>query len=137
MKPEQRSPDVPAAGVPGPDGPTSRSRSHAGSNSKKRHRRFLKKGLPAPVVFFLVSPLGVISMGALFVIGKYFIPGTVLICAVILWTLYVSDNQGFIRSKQMPRPHEPRRNYNAFEVLFLLGLVVVNLMLIAYILISR
>jgi len=77
------------------------------------------------------------GIGGLFVFGKYFIPGTMLICGGILWVLYINDHRGFVRSKQMRRAHEPRRHFNAFEVLVLFGMVAANLLLMAYILIAR
>jgi hypothetical protein len=53
-----------------------------------------------------------------------------------LWSIWKSEREGFVRSRQMRRAHEPPRNYNGLQVLLLLALTMMQVGLASYFLIT-
>ncbi len=107
----------------------------AASKKKHRHRK-RRRGLPAPVVFGLLVPLGLVSAGAVFVLGKTMVVPAATVCLLIVWALYVNDRKGFVRSKQMRRAHEPRRHFAPLEVILLFVLILLNVVAVAYVFVT-
>lgn len=104
---------------------------------KKRRHRSRKRGLPAHLVFYLIGALSVVSIGLMFLPELYWLAAGGGACLLIAWVLFLNDHTGFVRSKQMRRAHEPRRHFTMAEQAILLGLLVLNVVVACYLLITR
>lgn len=89
------------------------------------------------VVFAALAALGTAGLGGVLVLGKPMAVVSLGLCGLIVWALVVNDAGGFSRSKHLRRAHEPRHHFNVLEVVFLFGLVLLNLLVVAYVLVSR
>lgn len=104
---------------------------------KKRRHRSRKRGLPAQVVFYLISLLSLGSIGLMFLPEPYWFAAGGVACLLIVWVLFINDHSGFVLSKQMRRAHEPRRHFSMAEQAILLALLVLNVVVACYLLITR
>lgn len=106
---------------------------HAERKTKKRKRRSDKKiGLPAPVVFWLVAPVGAagIVMPVIEDVGWVWLTGCAIVLQIII--LRINDGRGFIRSREMRRAYEARRHFSILEVIVLFLLVMADMLAMAY-----
>ena len=105
----------------------------ASRSGKKRKRRSNKKiGLPAPVVFWLVAPVGVagIAMPVIEEVGWVWLTGCAIILQIVI--LRVNDGRGFIRTREMRRAYEARRHFSILEVIILFLLIMADMLAMAY-----
>ena len=106
---------------------------HAERKTKKRKRRSDKKiGLPAPVVFWLVAPVGAagIVMPVIEDVGWVWLTGCAIVLKIII--LRINDGRGFIRSREMRRAYEARRHFSILEGIVLFLLVMADMLAMAY-----
>lgn len=100
---------------------------------KKRKRRSDKKiGLPAPVVFWLVAPVGAagIVMPVIEDVGWVWLTGCAIVLQIVI--LRINDGRGFIRSREMRRAYEARRHFSILEVIILFLLIMADMLAMAY-----
>ena len=105
----------------------------AARGGKKRKRKSKKKiGLPAPVVFWLVAPVGAagIVMPVIDEVGWVWLTGCAIIVQIII--LRLNDGRGFIRSREMRRAYEARRHFSILEVIVLFLLIMADMLAMAY-----
>ena len=105
----------------------------AARGGKKRKRRSDKKiGLPAPVVFWLVAPVGAagIVMPVIEDVGWVWMTGCAIILQIVI--LRINDGRGFIRSREMRRAYEARRHFSILEVIILFLLIMADMLAMAY-----
>ena len=105
----------------------------AARGGKKRKRKSNKKiGLPAPVVFWLVAPVGAagIVMPVIDEVGWVWLTDSAIIVQIII--LRLNDGRGFIRSREMRRAYEARRHFSILEVIVLFLLIMADMLAMAY-----
>lgn len=105
----------------------------AARGGKKRKRKSNKKiGLPAPVVFWLVAPIGAagVVMPVIDEVGWVWLTGCAIIVQIII--LRLNDGRGFIRSREMRRAYEARRHFSILEVIVLFLLIMADMLAMAY-----
>lgn len=108
----------------------------SGSSRRHRRRRWWRR-FSALVVFLALLPVGLFGMAAMVVYGKPMAVVSLAACGLIGWALYVNDQKGFHRSKEMRRAYDPRSHFNALEVVILLGLILMNVLVMAYVFVAR
>lgn len=108
------------------------ARRAARSNKKRKRRSEKKYGLPAPVVFFLVAPIGVagVVMPVIESVEWVWLTGFAIILQIVI--LRVNDGRGFIRSREMRRAYEARRHFSILEVITLFLLIMADMLAMAY-----
>ena len=105
----------------------------AARGGKKRKRKSKKKiGLPAPVVFWLVAPIGAagVVMPVIDEVGWVWLTGSAIMVQIII--LRLNDGRGFIRSREMRRAYEARRHFSILEVIVLFLLIMADMLAMAY-----
>lgn len=105
----------------------------AARSGKKRKRRSNKKiGLPAPVVFWLVAPVGAagIVMPVIEDVNWVWLTGSAILLQIII--LRINDGRGFIRTREMRRAYEARRHFSILEVIVLFLLIMADMLAMAY-----
>jgi hypothetical protein len=105
----------------------------AARSGKKRKRRSDRKiGLPAPVVFWLVAPVGAagIVMPVIQDVGWVWMTASAILLQIII--LRINDGRGFIRSREMRRAYEARRHFSILEVIILFLLIMADMLAMAY-----
>lgn len=105
----------------------------ASRSTKKRKRRGDRKvGLPAPVVFWMVAPIGVagIIMPVIEEVTWVWLTGSAIILQIFI--LRMNDGRGFIRSREMRRAYEARRHFSILEVIVLFLLIMADMLAMAY-----
>lgn len=105
----------------------------ASRGGKRRKRRSHKKiGLPAPVVFWLVAPVGAagVVMPVIEDVGWVWMTGCAIILQIVI--LRINDGRGFIRSREMRRAYEARRHFSILEVIILFLLIMADMLAMAY-----
>lgn len=89
------------------------------------------------IVFWSALFLSIISSGVAYVLQDSI--WLLLLGASLLynlWAVFTSDRTGFIREKEMRRAYEPPRHFNPLQIFITLGMVMVQLGVAAYILIT-
>ncbi len=84
------------------------------------------------VVFWSAFTLSVFSMGLLYVLGSLLLILLIISIAFNVWAVIKSDREGFVRSSELRRAHEPARHFNGAQVLVIFSLVIVQVTLGAY-----
>ena len=105
----------------------------AARSGKERKRRSDRKiGLPAPVVFWLVAPVGAagIVMPVIQDVGWVWMTASAILLQIII--LRINDGRGFIRSREMRRAYEARRHFSILEVIILFLLIMADMLAMAY-----
>ena len=88
------------------------------------------------VFFWSAIGLSVVSLALLFMLGSILL---LLVAASVvfnIWTVIKSDREGFVRSSELRRAHEPARHFNGVQVFVLFSFVIVQVTLGAYVLLS-
>jgi len=109
----------------------------AARSGKKRKRRSDRKiGLPAPVVFWLVAPVGAagVVMPVIEDVNWVWMTGVAILLQVVI--LRINDGRGFIRSREMRRAYEARRHFSILEVIVLFLLIMADMLAMAYALLT-
>ncbi len=107
-----------------------------GLKKDKRTRRRSRKGprgLPAIVVFFLITPVAAAGIGTVMMIGTEWIPLSVGSIILLIWMQLINDRHGFIRSREMRRAYEARRHFSIFETLIIFVLIMGNMLASVYV----
>lgn len=89
------------------------------------------------IVFCTALAGAVLSLSLPFLAGE--IAGIVVTaCSVAysIWAIWTSEHGGFVRTRQMRRAFEPQRHFNGVQVLLLLLLIMIQLGLTSYLLIT-
>lgn len=99
---------------------------------KRKRRSDRKVGLPAPVVFWLVAPIGAagIVMPVIKDVNWVWLTGFAIVLQIVI--LRINDGRGFIRSREMRRAYEARRHFSILEVIVLFLLVMADMLAMAY-----
>ena len=102
------------------------------SKSKRKRRADRKIGLPAPVVFWLVAPVGAagVAMPVIDDVQWVWMTGFAIILQIVI--LRINDGRGFIRSREMRRAYEARRHFSILEVIVLFLLIMADMLAMAY-----
>lgn len=112
------------------DSKLARRASRSGKTRKRRGDR--KFGLPAPVVFWLVAPIGAagLVMPIIEDVNWVWLTGAAIVLQILI--LRMNDGRGFIRSREMRRAYEARRHFSILEVIVLFLLVMADMLAMAY-----
>jgi hypothetical protein len=102
------------------------------AKAKRKRRGDKKLGLPAPVVFWLVAPVGAagIVMPVIEDVGWVWLTGCAIVLQIVI--LRINDGRGFIRSREMRRAYQARRHFSILEVIVLFLLVMADMLAMAY-----
>lgn len=87
------------------------------------------------VHFVLAVAAGLASVALAVVLGA---PGLLLVLASAVYTVWAvrkSDHKGFVKSAQMRRAFEPERHFGAAQVVVLMGLLMLQALVAAYLLV--
>jgi hypothetical protein len=115
-----------------PDLDTKLARRAEKAKPKRKRRGDRKVGLPAPVVFWLVAPIGAagIVMPVIENVNWVWLTGFAIVLQIVI--LRINDGRGFIRSREMRRAYEARRHFSILEVIVLFLLVMADMLAMAY-----
>lgn len=78
----------------------------------------------------------VISLALPLVFGPWGVVGVLVSMALSIWAIHKSDTTGFIRTSQIRRAFESARHFNIGQVILLFGLLLVQVLISAYALVS-
>ncbi len=87
-------------------------------------------------IFTATFLLAVISLALPFVLGAWGVVGVIVSMAFSIWAIHKSDTSGFIRTSQIRRAFESARHFNIGQVILLFGLLLVQVLISAYALVS-
>jgi predicted membrane channel-forming protein YqfA (hemolysin III family) len=99
----------------------------------RRPRHHKPRGLPAIVVFLLITPIAIAGIGTVLMIGTEWIPLSVGSIILLIWMQLINDRKGFIRSREMRRAYESRRHFSIFETLIVFILIMANMLASVYV----
>lgn len=114
------------------DSKLARRAEKAKAKPRRKHRGDRKVGLPAPVVFWLVAPVGAAGIVMPVIEDVNWVWMTAFAIVLQIMILRINDSRGFIRSREMRRAYEARRHFSILEVIILFLLVMADMLAMAY-----
>ncbi len=87
-------------------------------------------------IFTLAFLLAIASLALPFVLGAWGVVGILASMVLSIWAIHKSDTTGFVRTSQMRRAFESARHFNLGQVVLLFGLLLVQILIFAYVLVS-
>ena len=88
------------------------------------------------LVFGAAVVLSVLTIGLLMLLEEPLIPTVIASAAFNCWALVTNDRKGFSRSKEMRRAYEPERHFTSGQILFMIGLLMLQVGAVTYVLVS-
>lgn len=90
----------------------------------------------AKIVFFVALSASFVSIALAAVDVVVFLVAVTASVAYNIWSLMRNERSGFVRSSEMKRAHEPSRHFSAVHVFILIAMVMLQLMAVAYVLLT-
>ncbi|NND71005.1 MAG: hypothetical protein HKN43_05450 [Rhodothermales bacterium] len=88
------------------------------------------------IIFAAVIVLSLASVTLILVSGKDWLPIIGVSIVLAVFSIYKSEKDGFIRSKEIRRSYEPPRHFNSGQVLTIIVLIMAQIGVAAYALLT-